>query len=171
MADIPLLQRLTTEFIVAEDRLRLTGEIHGGQPVVIWLTHRLIQRLLPVLLDEVGRENPPHLPRSEVLQSFAQEKARAAHEPEPPVPAAQASQVWLASGIDIQHRSNELILIFLAAETPVIALSIAALPLRQWLNILYKLYEQAEWPLDIWPEWMKESNRPLLVPASVNQLH
>ena len=37
------LDRITTEYIDAEDRLRLSGQSADGSAVVIWLTQRLIQ--------------------------------------------------------------------------------------------------------------------------------
>lgn len=61
------LERITTEYIETEDRIRLTGEAAGGVPVVIWL------------------------------------------------------------------------------------------PLRQWLGILHDMYVKAEWPLAVWPDWVRES--------------
>ena len=46
------LKRITTEFIPVEDRIRLSGEREdNGSPLVLWLTQRLIRRMLPVLLD------------------------------------------------------------------------------------------------------------------------
>ena len=37
------LDRITTEYIDTEDRIRLSGQYAGGPAVVIWLTQRLIQ--------------------------------------------------------------------------------------------------------------------------------
>jgi len=37
------LDRITTEYIDAEDRLRLSGKYADGAAVVIWLTQRLIR--------------------------------------------------------------------------------------------------------------------------------
>ena len=43
------LQRCTTEYIATEDRLRLSGEIGTQSTVVLWLTQRLLNRLMPPL--------------------------------------------------------------------------------------------------------------------------
>ena len=51
------LQRLTTEYVDAEDRMRLTGEIRPGETLVLWLSQRLLMRLLPHLflwLEKLG---------------------------------------------------------------------------------------------------------------------
>ena len=44
------LQRLTTEYIVIEDRMRISGETRDAGPVVMWLTNRLAMRVVPQLL-------------------------------------------------------------------------------------------------------------------------
>ena len=44
------LQRITSEYIEAEDRLRLTGEVGEGETETLWLTQRLLTRLLDHLL-------------------------------------------------------------------------------------------------------------------------
>lgn len=43
---MPDLQRITTQYIEVEDRLRLTGELAPGEVVVLWLTQRLMHRLI-----------------------------------------------------------------------------------------------------------------------------
>lgn len=46
---MPALQRMTTDYIVQEDRIRVTGECAGGGVLVLWLTQRLLVRLVPPL--------------------------------------------------------------------------------------------------------------------------
>ena len=73
------LQRLTTEYIVIEDRIRISGETRDSGPVVMWLTNRLAMRAVPQLLrwleDQAApttgsSSDSPGLKRE--LQSFAQ---------------------------------------------------------------------------------------------------
>lgn len=55
------LQRITTEYIDHEDRLRLAGEDAQGQTTVLWLTQRLLNRLIPHLcqwLEQQGGNAP-----------------------------------------------------------------------------------------------------------------
>ena len=40
------LQRCTTEYVECEDRIRLAGELASGATVVLWLTQRLMNRLI-----------------------------------------------------------------------------------------------------------------------------
>ena len=39
----------------------------------------------------------------------------------------------------------------------VAAMVLQAQPLRQWLSILFDAWQQAEWPLEVWPDWLRES--------------
>lgn len=49
------LQRITTEYIEAEDRIRLAGEA-GEKTMVLWLTQRFLNRLIVL----VKKSHKPH---------------------------------------------------------------------------------------------------------------
>ena len=53
------LQRITTEYIDQEDRIRLTGELAHGATVVLWITQRLLNRLIPHLTAWLSRQIAP----------------------------------------------------------------------------------------------------------------
>lgn len=154
------LQRITTEYIVHEDRVRLSGEVEkNAAPVVVWLTQRLLQRLLPALLQWLDRQGAA-TPRAEILQSFAQQAARAELAPQAPVRAGAGSTVWLALSVDIAQTEQAVSLTFRGADGQEATLKLEAKPLRQWLSILHDVYIKAEWPLEVWPEWLRESVIP-----------
>ena len=44
------LCRVTSQYVDFEDRIRLTGELTDGQQVVLWLTRRLTERMVPHLV-------------------------------------------------------------------------------------------------------------------------
>lgn len=86
------LQRITTIYDLEQDRMRLIGQYVGNGTLTLWLTQRLLQRLLPVLWQWLERHdtaassdyapsgselntvsNPQ---RHEALQSFAQQAAQ-----------------------------------------------------------------------------------------------
>ena len=56
--NIVRLTRLTTEYVPAEDRMRLAGETAPDQAVVIWITRRLLDRVLPHLFGWLERKGP-----------------------------------------------------------------------------------------------------------------
>ncbi len=161
------LARLTTEYMPGEDRLRLAGETGPDQAVVLWLTRRLLERLLPHLFDWLERHGG-HGPQAadsgygELMQGMAQQSARASLPAQPPVDAARASRSWLVASVDVSAEPALMRLVFAApeGEEPV-SLDLEARPLRQWLNIVHDRYRQAEWPMTVWPAWMTEAARPV----------
>lgn len=154
------LQRITTEYILAEDRIRLSGQVEGGAPIVVWLTLRFLQRLLPKLLQWLEQQTP-EMPRPEIVHGFAQQAAKAEMTPLPPVRAVTGSSVWLAQSVDLGRSERALCLTFRGIDGQHASLVLEAKPLRQWLSIVYEAYQKAKWPLEIWPVWLQESARTL----------
>lgn len=154
-----MLERITCEYIDVEDRIRLSGEVALASPVVIWLTQRILKRLIPALTPLLAdnRTDPQH---AEIMQVFAQQAARAEFKPQAPVQAQSASTVWVASSIDFATTAQAVTLTFRSLEGQAACFVLAALPLRQWLEILHRLFVTGEWPQDVWPEWIKNSERP-----------
>ena len=155
----PSLQRITTEYIDLEDRIRLSGETKNAAPVVVWLTQRVVQRLLPALLQWLERQNAD-TSRAEILHSFAQQAAEAELTPQTPVRAGAGSTAWLVLSVDIAQSDQAVSLTFRGADGQDASLALAAKPLRQWLAIVHDAYLKAEWSLDVWPEWVRESTLP-----------
>ena len=157
------LTRLTTEYVPAEDRMRLTGETGPDASVVIWITRRLLDRVLPHLFRWLERKGPDIPPSSvaagfgDLVQGMAQQSARAALPVQPPVDAARATRSWLVASVDVTTEAALVRLTFAAPPggEPV-SIDLAANPLRQWLNIVHDRYRQAEWPLQGWPTWITE---------------
>ena len=48
------LQRVTTEYVDSEDRIRISGSCVDDGLVQLWLTRRLMDRLLPMVLQGRG---------------------------------------------------------------------------------------------------------------------
>lgn len=168
------LQRITTEYIDVEDRIRLAGESADAAPVVAWLTRRLLQRVLPPLLGWLEKHGigPAAAPvcaegagrladaaRADFLQSFAQQAARAELPLQAPVPAAAGGAAWLVLSVRIDQAEQRVGLTFCGADGQEADLLLTALPLRQWLNILFDACAKAEWDLDVWPGWLDEGAR------------
>lgn len=153
------LQRITTEYLEVEDRIRLTGEVSGGQAVVLWLTQRLLQRLLPVLLQGLAGQGAD-TPYGDLLHGFTQQAARSELTPEPPVEAGQGSTAWLVLSVVVTSSAEAVGLRFKGAHDQQVSLTLASKPLRQWLGIVYDAYRKAEWPLNLWPAWVQGSVDP-----------
>lgn len=157
------IQRFTSEYDEIEDRLSLIGEDAQGAKVRIWITRRLFERLLPVLLRWLDNQTQD-LPRGDLMQGFAQAAAQAELKPQAPVRAHAEAPSWLAAKVDINTTPERLLLTLHpagAGEAGSLArLPLSATLLRQWLAILHGLSQRSGWSPDLWPEWIAESNRP-----------
>ena len=170
------LKKVTIDYVPVEDRVRLSGECEQGGQLAIWLTRRLLDRLLPVLLDwieqhaadvpgtatraETGAPNR-RLPRAEPLQGFAQHAARQHLVPQAPVRPGADDASWLAAAVDVKRGRQGVRLALRGARREQRAdLQLQVKVLRNWLNILHDSYRKADWPLDVWPDWVREAATP-----------
>lgn len=175
------LQRITTAYSETEDRLRLAGKGAHGQTVVLWLTQRLMNRLVAHLcawLDQHGNATTGTVATQlqgtaqSVAQSFAQQAAAAALAPKPPVQVAGQATQALVHSVDVsshaQAQSITLRFKGQASHDPAsdtqaevqAQLGMNATALRQWLGIVYGQYRVAQWPTGAWPQWMEEASQP-----------
>ncbi|MGZ5017163.1 MAG: hypothetical protein ACXV8U_15400 [Methylobacter sp.] len=151
-----VLQRITTEYIDSEDRIRLSGEDQNQALVVIWLTQRLLQRLLPKLIQALEGQ-PVDAHHAEIMQTFAQQAAQAVLTPQQPIQPKVDSSSWLAVSVDLAWSEQRIHLAFRGVEGQSAALMLEPTPLRQWLSILHGAYIQAEWEAKLWPAWLQEN--------------
>lgn len=145
------LQRVTTQYVVNEDRIRLSGETAEGETLVLWLTQRMLGVLIPRLVDWLERQGGDAL-----LQEFAQQAAEAALGAEPPV-AAQ-SQGGCVTSVDIATGPDGVLLVFKPeGDDQGASLALMTDALRQWLAIVRSQYVIGAWPTTVWPAWMDET--------------
>lgn len=153
------LSRLTTEYVEAEDRFRFSGVAGEGSPVVLWLTQRLMLRLLPPLLEWLEKQGGD-LPRAEVLNAFAQQKAQLQMEPQAPVRAHVESPHWLVASIDLVRGAQGVRLTLKGTADQSVTLTMNNSLLRQWLAIVHGGFRRSGWPMAVWPEWMAVEQKP-----------
>ena len=178
------LQRITTEYVDTEDRIRLSGEAEKDTFIVLWLTQKLLSQVISHLLGLIEEQslslantdsgNPA--PASNLMQGFAQQLAQAELAPELPVQTTAAAQSWLVLEVDITLSPEGTLVLVFKRETGNAALqecagkatlTVEAKQLRQWLGIVHSQWQKAEWPLTLWPVWMEEQ-----APSSrANPLH
>jgi hypothetical protein len=138
------LQRITTEYVDVQDRIRVAGEVAGVDvPVVLWLMVRLLDRLVPVLLQRLAGQGAD-TPYKEILHSFAQQTARSELKPELAVQAGEGSAAWLVLSVDIaQSAAGATSLEFKGEGGQQATLILPAKALRQWLGIVHDACCQA----------------------------
>lgn len=167
------LQRLTTEYVEIEDRIRVSGELAGGGTVVLWLTQRLLDRLVPHLTAWLVRQGAAasgipsvEAVHQDVVQGFAQQAARAQLPPAAPVRAASPQAAWRVDAVDITQGEDAVLLVFKGEGGAQAVLHLAAQPLRQWLGIVFEQFLCGAWPTTAWPDWMG-GTCPLTSPSAV----
>lgn len=164
------LHRITTEYIEAEDRIRLSGENEEGQSIVLWLTQRLLSQVISHLLTLIDQR--PNSLRSNLdtentanslIQGFAQQAAESELSPELPVQSTDLAHSWLVLEVDLAlNPEGTLVLVFKRDASNAIAqddtgkasLTLEAKQLRQWLGIVHAQWQKAGWPPSLWPSWM-----------------
>lgn len=164
------LRRVSVRYVEIEDRLRLAGEGTGGQTTVLWLTLRLLNRLIPHLCQWLEQQSG-NAPLAEVRQEFAQQKARTELEKQPPVRTEPDVKGVLIHSVDLKTSNAGMGLQFKDADGNVVAsLQLQPRPLRQWLNIVFDQYRKAQWPTAVWPAWVAQA-KPAQTPARAAVLH
>ena len=159
------LKRITTEYIELEDRIRLAGLIEDNQTVSIWLTMRLLRRLISHCINLVD-ENTPELKTSlnrneqssKSLKNFVQQSAKQQIVAETPVIVRENSPNHHAVEVDIKNDRAGVSITFKGEFSSSYSIYLNNEQLRQWLAMLHMIWQKAEWPALIWPDWMSSSS-------------
>jgi hypothetical protein len=146
-----MLQRLTTQYVDVEDRIRLSGEDDQNRIQVVWMSQRLLNRLVPAVCKLLGQAQDSH---ADVLNSFEQQAAQARMTPQEPVKPEAGAAAWLVTRVDLAPAATGVRLTFHGSAGEQAQIAMAELPLRQWLSILRDQYRIGEWPADAWPAWV-----------------
>lgn len=164
------ITRITTEYVAAEDRIRLSGETPAGSTVVLWLPQRLLKRLIPLLCERI-EPHPAAGPREEALNSFAQMAAVQNLAPLPPVSVSRESGAYTIRAVTVATGPQVIQLVLKEHEevrAQEFSVSLRHSELRQWLAILHRQWVRAEWEERIWPHWVIEAHSLGQAPASLS---
>ena len=160
------LQKITTEFVEIEDRLRVTAVTEDGETVVFWFTQRLLKRLIDhctnwliKVIPDLAKSAAIANESREEFQTLAQQSAQQEIIEETAVVAQLGSESFLVLEVDLKFDKNSLMLIFKSDQKIHSCLTFTSQNLRQWLSMVYKLWQKAEWPASIWPEWINTSQQ------------
>jgi hypothetical protein len=167
------MEKITTLFDPAEDRVRLSGTTGQDQVMSLWLTQRLINRLAPHLCQALEKQASPSPKaiepvRAHLEQSFAQQRARVALPKQAPVVPSASSPQWRVDKLDVQESKVGVTLTFKGvADSDRVILNLSTPALRQWLGILFGQCVRAGWSVQAWPAWMVESDGSKQTASSV----
>lgn len=161
------LERITVIYSEDQDRIAINAAVRDGGTARLWLTQRLANRLIPVLINQIKprHEDPIYV---DIMAGVAQQRAVARQEPQAPVKVTEPDHEWLISKIDLQMPTSGTVVIFYDASGKSARVAFRTEVLRQWLSILQRAYTAAEWRGTDWPEWM---TTPAATQAANRMLH
>lgn len=168
------IHRFTTEYVVSEDRIRILVETEHNQIRIMWLTRRLMSRMVPELIKYLNKVAPTFASnmeeqasavlqpttgtrRSDNAQRQRQLDALSQIEPQTPVQPKTRDQVVceeLITCLQVQMGHNGLLLSLIADQTVVQKIPFSQDSLRQWIAVLHLKFRRAEWSDDVWPTWI-----------------
>ncbi len=148
----------TTAYDEIEDRISVTGSCQTGDTVQVWLNLRLMQRVLPHIIEWLKKSDRTGGGQADQIHGFKQQSARDALPLQPPVMPAGNTEKWLVRTLDLNWDARQIDLVFKGIGADQVAtIALPLLAARQWLNIVSDLYKMADWPLSVWPDWIAET--------------
>lgn len=158
------IKRFTTEYVIPEDRIRLSLEGNDGQMRVLWLTRRLCTRLVPQIVKVLDKR--PQLyggaakAPTDNAQRRSQMDALGKLENQDPVRPEGEVEEHLITTLSMRMNPQAILLDFKAGEDNLIqTLPFPEAAMRQWLVMLNVAFRKAQWADDIWPDWIALKGR------------
>ena len=144
-AEATQLLRVTLAYSSEEDRICMDGISASGETKRLWLTARLVNRLVPHLLRITGNaSNETRLSDVPITQNAEAAK---------PVEFVEGSKESLIGSVDIRSRDSATALIFKDSSTTAQASLILCLgDMLQWANALKQCHIRGGWSASLWDE-------------------
>jgi len=143
--DLPVLETISISYIVAEDRMCIDGITASGEISRLWLTARMLNRLIPQLL------------RINMNPSQDQPVLDAAIDSQPEgdkVEFCPGSAEFLIESIDIRPRNGSTVLVFKENEQiPRASFILSVGALSRFTSSLRQCFIIAGWPVSPWMEF------------------
>lgn len=155
------IRRFTTEYVVAEDRIRISLEREDDSVALLWITRRLCIRLVPEIVKivnalpklqgkaETVSDNAQRKSQLDALGGLAQQPAVSA-----PKDTDVPTEIHLITGMQVQLTRKAILIHFKVEEAIVQTMPFVEAPLRQWLGILHACFRKGQWADDVWPVWI-----------------
>ena len=146
-----------------EDRIIMDCSNKSKDTQRLWLTRRLLNRLIPSLTDQLEVASANKISK-ELEQAFAQEEAEVKKIKTKSVVLKKDNPSWLVTSVKVEKSKFEFKLLFINEkgletigkdDNQKKAEFVLAIPnLRQWLNALFKIYLKANWDTKFFPVWI-----------------
>lgn len=154
-----LNKSIRTEYIRIEDRIRLIGSDADDEFVAVWLTLRMLQRMVPELSRILEQAK---LPLSAVNLTPQAPSSATATEPEPELVEDGAEVVkMLPSSVNIAATAKAVRLTFITDDEKILV-ELSHEKMSQWLLLLREGYKRGEWPDGVWSAAAVSDKPPVL---------
>ena len=150
------IQTFTSRYDPTEDRICLNAVDATGAKQTIFLTRRLMDQMIPVVIKHLEDKSPKGIP-ADLVQSMTQERmrqSRKAETPADPVPSDREAPRWLCTTILLQKRPNGLAVTLAGDADCKAQISLADPHLRAVLDIFRNSYAKAGWDSHVFPAWV-----------------
>ena len=151
------IKTFTGRYIPVEDRLRLDAVDVDGNKQSLFMTRRLVDRIIPVMVEHLEGQTPEGMP-SDLVQEMHQDRARQIHAEggsEAPVAVEPEFVPWLCRTVHFTKNGPSLSVVFTDDTHIEARMPMSAENLRVVLDIFRTLYTSAEWGLQAFPDWMQ----------------
>ncbi len=159
-----IIQKITQRYHSEQDRISFSVQSVEQQVVLLWLTQRLANRLVSILVSWLGEDSGVLMNQSFTDSQSLDQQGVLEQTQQAQLTTFSAVDVTLAQGerllnsIDLARDQNgAYILTFNWIENNA-CLILNVTELRQWLSILYRLFGTAEWPKQAWSAWFSTNN-------------
>jgi hypothetical protein len=152
------VQKFSLAYDPAEDRLALDIEDRAGETTRLWLTERLCRNLAPALIKLLSDRTAPQAAGAvaqSTVQSWAQVAAMQGFGQTPAVQLKPQAPSGLVSAVHVTPTNDRFVVKFDFGEQSR-SINFDEPALRQTLGLMQRLYRQAGWPADIWPDWIAD---------------
>lgn len=155
------VQSFTARFDPIEDRICLNVVDAAGQKQAVYLTRRLMDQIIPVVVKHLEEKTPKGIP-ADVVQSMTQERVRQvrmAEAPAEPVQADIETPRWLCTTVRMRKAPKGLAMTLSAEATAPVQIGFDERHLRTALDIFRNSYAKAGWDLRVFPDWQEPEPR------------
>ena len=151
--------RFTTRYNLEQDRIQLALALVDEKPIGLWLTQRLLTRLIPTLVNLLDSEKIRLSQNALEVHNIAQQHAQNVVETQSDAQGeVVASDEGLVEAIDLSRSARSAVLTFRClGKQERYSLTLGANQLRSWLSILCSTFHKAEWDTTAFPTWVRSN--------------
>ena len=138
-----------------EDRIRLDALSPEGETQSIYLTRRLSDRFVPLLLERIEQQVRPGVPK-EIGLAMSQQQLRIERDecPIPDVVAQAGASRWLCQTIHLSEEQGEVLWTLTDDGANTAAMLLPGEGLRSVLEVMLLTFRRLEWGLEVFPQWL-----------------